>query len=76
VPLTRAKASYPIYPTGARPFGAGPAAQAQILTPGWGKVAGQRPQGTPVGITVATDGALWVADDKNGAIIRFSVDRP
>ncbi len=76
VPITRAKASYPTYPTGARPFGAGPAAQAQILTPGWGKVEGQRPQGTPVGITVAADGAIWVADDKNGAIIRFSIDRP
>lgn len=76
VPVTRAKARYPIYPTGSRPFGVGPAAQARILTPGWGKVADQRPQGAPVGITVATDGAIWVADDKNGAIVRFSVDRP
>ncbi|CAN5168116.1 hypothetical protein BH10PSE3_BH10PSE3_16620 [soil metagenome] len=76
VPVTRAKASYPTYPTGSRPFGAGPAAQAQVLTPGWGKVEGQRPQGAPVGITVAADGAIWVADDKNGAIIRFSIDRP
>jgi glucose/arabinose dehydrogenase len=75
-PLTRAKASYPIYPTGSRPFGAGPAAQAQVLTPGWGRVEGLRPQGTPVGIAVATDGAIWVADDKNASIIRFAVDRP
>jgi len=76
VPLTRAKATYPIYPSGSRPFGAGPAAQAQVLTPGWGRVEGVRPQGTPVGITVADDGALWVADDKNASIIRFAVDRP
>lgn len=81
VPVTRAPnarpgASYPIYPSGSRPFGAGPAAQAQVLTPGWGKVEGKRPQGTLVGITVGADGAIWVADDKNGAIIRFAVDRP
>jgi glucose/arabinose dehydrogenase len=67
---------FPIYPTGSRPFGAGPAAQAQVLTPGWGRVEGLRPQGTPVGIAVATDGAIWVADDKNASIIRFAVDRP
>jgi glucose/arabinose dehydrogenase len=76
VPIIRAKARYPVYPRGERPFGAGPAAQSQILTPGWDRVVGQRPRGAPVGITVAADGALWVADDKNGAIIRFSVDRP
>jgi glucose/arabinose dehydrogenase len=76
VPLTRSKATYPTYPSGSRPFGAGPAAQAQVLTPGWGRAEGVRPQGTPVGITVAADGAIWVADDKNASIIRFAVDRP
>jgi glucose/arabinose dehydrogenase len=76
VPLTRTKAAFPIYPSGSRPFGAGPAAQAQVLTPGWGRVEGVRPQGTPVGITVAADGAIWVADDKNASLIRFAVDRP
>jgi glucose/arabinose dehydrogenase len=76
VPLTRSKASFPIEPSGSRPFGAGPAAQAQVLTPGWGRVEGKRPQGTPVGITVAADGAIWVADDKNAGVIRFAVDRP
>jgi glucose/arabinose dehydrogenase len=81
VPVTRApnarfKASFPIYPSGSRPFGAGPAAQAQVLTPGWGRVEGKRPQGAPVGITVAADGAIWVADDKNAGVIRFAVDRP
>ena len=76
VPLTRAEATYPTYPSGSRPFGTGPAAQAEILTPGWGRVEGARPQGTPVGITVADDGAIWVADDKNASLIRFSVNRP
>jgi glucose/arabinose dehydrogenase len=47
-----------------------------VLTPGWGRVEGVRPQGTPVGITVAADGAIWVADDKNASLIRFAVDRP
>ena len=76
VPLTRARATFPTYPSGSRPFGTGPAAQAEILTPGWGKVDGMRPQGTPVGIAVAADGAIWVADDKNASVIRFAVDRP
>lgn len=76
VPVTRAKARFPIYPSGSRPFGAGPAAEAQVLTPGWGRVEGKRPQGAPVGIAVASDGAIWVADDKNASIIRFAVDRP
>jgi glucose/arabinose dehydrogenase len=76
VPLTRTRASYPTYPAGSRPFAAGPAAQAQVLTPGWGRLEGVRPQGTPVGITVAADGAIWVADDKNASLIRFAVDRP
>ena len=76
VPVTRAKASFPTYPSGSRPFGARPAAQAEILTPGWGRVEGLRPQGTPVGIAVAADGAIWVADDKNASLIRFAVDRP
>jgi glucose/arabinose dehydrogenase len=76
VPVTRRRATFPTYPSGSRPFGADPAAQAEILTPGWGRVDGVRPQGTPVGIAVAADGAIWVADDKNASVIRFAVDRP
>ena len=76
LPVTQRRATFPTYPSGSRPFGAGPAAQAEILTPGWGKVEGVRPQGTPVGIAVAADGAIWVADDKNASVIRFAVDRP
>ena len=53
----------------------GPAAQPLVLTPGWGATR-TRKQGTPVGIAVASDGAIWLADDKAGQIIRIAVDRP
>lgn len=45
------------------------------LTPGWRAVKGRRPAGAPVGLAVATDGAIWVADDRNGAILRLARDR-
>jgi glucose/arabinose dehydrogenase len=46
------------------------------LTPGWQAAKGKRPAGAPVGMAVAADGAIWVADDRNGAILRFAKDRP
>lgn len=46
------------------------------LTPGWRAVKGRRPSGAPVGMAVTPDGAIWVADDRNGAILRFAKDRP
>lgn len=46
------------------------------LTPGWRAVKGRRPSGAPVGMAVTSDGAIWVADDRNGAILRFAKDRP
>lgn len=42
------------------------------LTPGWRTVKGKRPTGAPVGLAVTPDGAIWVADDRNGAILRFA----
>jgi hypothetical protein len=30
-----------------------------------------RPQGAPVGMTVAADGALWLVEDKNATVIRI-----
>lgn len=45
------------------------------LTPGWAALRGKRPAGAPVGMAVAPDGAIWVADDRNGAILRFAKDR-
>jgi glucose/arabinose dehydrogenase len=57
-------------------YESGPAAEPRILTPGWEYKAGVRPAGAPVGLTIARDGAIWVADDRNAAILRIAVDRP
>jgi glucose/arabinose dehydrogenase len=52
----------------------GPAAEPLILTPGWDLKEGVRPAGAPVALTVARDGAIWVADDRNAAILRIAAD--
>jgi glucose/arabinose dehydrogenase len=51
----------------------GPVAAAPFneLIVGWHRVNGVRPQGAPVGLTVADDGALWLVEDKNQTIIRI-----
>ncbi|MCG2643650.1 PQQ-dependent sugar dehydrogenase [Bradyrhizobium sp. WYCCWR 12678] len=49
------------------------AAPFDELIAGWHRVNGTRPQGAPVGMTVAEDGAIWLVEDKNQTIIR--VDR-
>lgn len=79
VPIPRPKASYASHVAGKlarRPYASGPAANGLILTPGWNAVAGRRPMGAPVGLAVAADGSIWVADDRNGAILRIAPDRP
>jgi glucose/arabinose dehydrogenase len=76
VPIPGRRARYETYSGASRPYGRGPSATPFDLTPGWGKLAGVRPQGTPVGLAVAKDGAIWVADDKNAVIIRIAADRP
>ena len=50
------------------------AAQATELIGDWHKVTGVRPQGAPVGMTVASDGAIWLAEDKNQTIIRIDAE--
>ncbi|PZQ58084.1 MAG: sugar dehydrogenase [Phenylobacterium zucineum] len=52
-----------------------PKAGPRDLTPGWRAVKGRRPDGAPVGMAVTADGAIWVADDRNGAILRLAPDR-
>ena len=37
----------------------------------WHKVNGIRPQGAPVGMTVASDGAIWLVEDHNKTVIRI-----
>lgn len=36
----------------------------------WYRVNGVRPKGSPVGLTVAEDGAIWIVEDKNKSILR------
>lgn len=50
------------------------AAPFQELVGEWHAVAGTRPQGAPVGLAVAEDGAIWLAEDKNQTIIRIDRD--
>ncbi len=37
----------------------------------WHKVNGVRPQGAPVGMTVAADGSIWLVEDKNQTVVRI-----
>jgi glucose/arabinose dehydrogenase len=79
IPLLVPHAQYPEYSNGAVKFSSyrpGPAAEPTVLTPGWDLKPGNRPAGAPVGLTIAHDGAIWVADDRNAAILRIAVDRP
>lgn len=48
-------------------------AQATHLVEAWYAVDGFRPKGGPVAPLVASDGSIWIADDKNGAILRFDL---
>ncbi|SCB28112.1 Glucose/arabinose dehydrogenase, beta-propeller fold [Bradyrhizobium shewense] len=47
------------------------AAPFDELIAGWHRVNGARPQGAPVGMTVAEDGAIWLVEDKNQTAIRI-----
>lgn len=76
MPIPEKAARYSVYGGRARLYGVGPAANALILTPGWNELAGRRPQGSPVGLAVARDGAIWTTDDRAGLVIRIAADRP
>lgn len=74
-PLTDRPARYATYPRGSMPYPVdAPAPRAKVLTPGWNAVRGTRPQGSPVGMAVAGDGAIWVADDRAAAVLRIARD--
>ncbi len=79
VPVASAKAAYEVYAASGRPvrraYGPGPATNGLVLTPGWNALAGRRPAGSPVGMAITADGAIWVAEDRNGAILRLARDR-
>jgi hypothetical protein len=57
-----------VFAENGRPIAAAPYLE---LISGWHHVAGVRPRGAPVGMTVASDGALWLVEDKNQTIIRI-----
>ncbi|CAN5502039.1 PQQ-dependent sugar dehydrogenase [soil metagenome] len=42
----------------------------------WHKVNGVRPRGAPVGMTVASDGAIWIVEDHNKTILRLDTAPP
>jgi glucose/arabinose dehydrogenase len=81
IPLLTPNAHYDMYasPSGdetmSLPY-AGPASEPLLLTPGWNNVDGSHPRGSPVGLAVAADGAIWVAENTNAAILRIARDRP
>lgn len=74
VPVRSAGAKFPVYGGDALAYDAANAASAFILTPAWNKVIGMRPQGSPVGLAVASDGAIWTTDDRAGLVIRIASD--
>lgn len=78
VPVRKAGARYPVYAAGGaiaqRPY-PGAQAESRVLTVGWNLKPGVRPMGAPVGLAVAEDGAIWVAEDKNGTVLRIARDR-
>ncbi len=51
-----------------------PAGAPLDLTPDWARARRQRPRGSPVGVAIAADGAIWVTDDRSRAIIRIARD--
>ncbi len=82
VPVLTPRARYPFVDneskpakSGTRPY-EGPASVPLQLTPDWHEVKDLRPTGTPLGLAVAEDGAIWVVEDKNGTILRIAKDRP
>lgn len=54
----------------------GSASEPLLLTPGWNNIDGSRPMGAPLGLAVAEDGAIWVAEDRNATVLRIAPDRP
>jgi glucose/arabinose dehydrogenase len=78
-PIASAKARYPVDVGGRvvwKPYREGPGVQPILITKSWREVKGLRPTGAPVGLAVAADGAIWLADDRNGTILRIAADRP
>ena len=79
VPIVKQGARYPLDVGGKlawKPIVGGPGAEPIPITLAWRQQTGLRPTGAPVGLAVAPDGAIWVADDRNGTILRLAKDAP
>jgi glucose/arabinose dehydrogenase len=75
-PLTDIGGRYAVYPRGSLSYPAGaPSVNGTVLTPGWDKVAGRHPRGSPVTLATAPDGSIWVTDDRSRAILRIARPR-
>lgn len=73
VPLTDTGGRYALYPRGSLAYPAGaPSVKGRVLTPGWDRVAGRQPRGSPVVMAVADDGSIWVTEDRSRAILRIA----
>ena len=73
VPLSDIGGRYAVYPRGSQAYPAGaPSVKGRVLTPGWDRVGGRQPRGSPVVMAVAADGAIWVTDDRSRAILRIA----
>ena len=81
IPLLASNAHYDAYagPDGDQTISLpypGPASEPLLLTPGWNNAKDSHPMGAPLGLAVAEDGAIWVAEDRNAAILRIARDHP
>jgi glucose/arabinose dehydrogenase len=77
LPSASAKARYPVDVNNRltwKRYVGGPGVVVSPITESWREIKGVRPTGAPVGLAVAPDGAIWVADDRNGAVLRIAAD--
>jgi glucose/arabinose dehydrogenase len=49
-----------------------PAGQPTELVTGWDEVAGDHPQGSPVGLAQLADGSILIAEDHSGTLLRLA----
>lgn len=76
-PLLRAPDASPTVGSGNSAFvypggGNGLIPQWTELISRWDFVSGVRPRGTPVGVTPAADGSLWLTEDQNRTVLRIA----